>query len=155
MKPSNKIRAFTLSEMLVVLLLTTIVVGMAFAVLRLVQQQMEGIQSNYERNTQFNLLQRSLWFDFNQNDGVWYDPYKEELVFSNGMGEMIYEFHKDEIITLRDTFELKIVKKSFFLNGLNQQNGEIDAMDIELSKTHGGKQLFVFKRNAATTYMNK
>ena len=150
-----KIKAFTLSEMLVVLLLTTIVVGMGFTVLQLVQQQMRGIEGSYGRNTKFSLLQQSLWFDFNENDGVWYDPTKGELFFINGLGEVIYEMHSNKIIKAKDTFELQIVKKSFFLNGMEQPQGEIDAMDIQLSKEHGGKRLFVFKNNAATTYMNQ
>jgi len=62
-KYSSKIKAFTLNEMLVVLLITAIVVGMSFAVLSLVQQQMHGIDGNYKKNTAFNLLKQSLWFD--------------------------------------------------------------------------------------------
>ena len=56
MQRIRKISAFTLNEMLVVLLVTTIVVSMGFAVLQLVQQQMGGIDRNYERNTELNLL---------------------------------------------------------------------------------------------------
>ncbi|MEM9650388.1 MAG: prepilin-type N-terminal cleavage/methylation domain-containing protein, partial [Bacteroidota bacterium] len=64
MKGVKKLRAFTLSEMLVVLLLTVIVVGLAFSVLNLVQRQMSGIESNYARNTAFDQLKQSLWVDF-------------------------------------------------------------------------------------------
>ncbi|MEX0274332.1 MAG: prepilin-type N-terminal cleavage/methylation domain-containing protein [Flavobacteriaceae bacterium] len=155
MRRRYKIKAYTLSEMLVVLVLVTLVVGMAFSVLQLVQRQMGGIASNFERNTQFNLLQQSLWIDFNQNDGVWYDLINEQLVFSSGMGEQVYELRSKYIVKDRDTFQLKIEKKLFFLNGLEQASGEIDAIDLLFSKVDGSKQLFVFKSNAATTYINQ
>ena len=44
MKLTSKIQAYTLSEMIVVLILTSIVVGMAFSVLTLVQKHMSGIR---------------------------------------------------------------------------------------------------------------
>lgn len=41
---NNKVKSFTLSELLVVMIITAIVVGMAFSVLRLVQKQIHTIQ---------------------------------------------------------------------------------------------------------------
>ena len=155
MKVGLKIKAFTLSEMLVVLLLTSIVVGLAFSVLSLVHQQMRGIEGNYERNTEFNLLRQSLWVDFNQYDGIWYDVKKDELVFANGSEEKVYGFHKDYITQQQDTFYIEITKREFFFNGMKQASGEIDALDFTLSKKNGSQELFVFKRNAATSHLNQ
>jgi hypothetical protein len=154
MKILTKIKAFTLSEMIVVLLLTTILVSMAFAVLRLVEHQMAAIGGNYKWNTELNLLKQSLWIDFNRHDRIWYDASTEQLVFNNGLGEVVYEFQEGFIVKKLDTFHLKIEKKRFFFNGSASTNGEIDAIDIMLSKEQGNKQLFVFKKNAATTHIN-
>lgn len=154
-KTIRKIQAFTLSEMLVVLLLTSVVVGMAFSVLGLVQRQMQGITGNYERNTELNLLQQSLWVDFNQFDGIWFDALKEELMFVNGIKEIEYRFEDGYVVKDRDTFFIKIEKKSTYFNGENRVNGEIDAMDLYTSKEEGGQRVFVFKKNSATSYLNQ
>ncbi|WP_228235560.1 type II secretion system protein J [Allomuricauda sp. M10] len=151
----QKIKAFTLNEMLVVLLITSLVVGMAYSVLRLVQLQMQGISGNYERNTELNLLRQSLWVDFNQCDRIWFDPSKNELVMANELKQTIYLFQEDEVIKDRDTFSVKITSLDRYFNGKMTGFGEIDALDLYTSKELGDKRIFVFKRNATTTYMNQ
>jgi len=66
LKSTNKIQAFTLSEIIVVLILTTIIVGLAFSVLTLVQKHMRSIQSNFYNTTELKKLETSLWLDFNR-----------------------------------------------------------------------------------------
>lgn len=151
----KKIKAFTLGEMLVVLLLTVIVVGAAFTVLRLVQQQMYGIDKNYERNTELNLLSRSLWIDFNQSDGVWYDHKLNTLHFKNEYAETTYQFAKNQIIKETDTFTIQVTQLEFFFNGDAKEQGEIDAMDLIVQKDSVPKRLFVYKTNAATSFLNE
>ncbi|PCJ94997.1 MAG: hypothetical protein COA50_11565 [Flavobacteriaceae bacterium] len=151
---NKKIKAFTLNEMLVVLLMTTIVVGMAFAVLNLVQQQMHGIESNYERNTSHDLLRQSLWIDFNQFDGIWYDAKEEELLFVNELKEVKYKLYDDMVVKDLDTFFIAWKKRNFYFKANTQSSGEVDALDFVTSKENGTRRMFVFKRNAATTYMN-
>ncbi|MAU27262.1 MAG: hypothetical protein CMH48_09985 [Muricauda sp.] len=155
MNGTTKIKAFTLSEMLVVLLLTTIVVGLAFTVLSLVQRQMLGIDGNYEQNTEFNLLRQSLWLDFNQHDGVWYDANKNELAFANELNETVYGLHEKFITKEKDTFYVEVTQRQFLFKGVEQASGEIDALDFGLSKKNGSQQLFVFKKNAATSHLNR
>lgn len=154
-KTAHKIKAFTLNEMLVVLLITTILVGMAYAVLNLVQRQMHGIEGNYERNTEINLLRQSLWIDFNAHEGIWYDEDKAELFFANELKEVTYKITKDHIIKNRDTFHIQIIDKVFFFKGKSRLSGEIDALDIRMSKENGSKRIFVSKQNAATSYINQ
>ena len=154
MKGLKKIQAFTINEMLVVLLLTSIVVGMAFGVLQLVQSQMNGIAANYERSSEMNLLRQSLWIDFNQCDGAWYDLTTNELLFFNGLRDVSYRINEDHILKGTDTFQVTLVKKTFFFKGLPRISGEIDALDIVTSKESGSQRLFVSKKNAATSYLN-
>ena len=155
MQQIKKIQAFTLSEMLVVLLLTSIVVGMGFAVMKLVQQQMHGIGNNYKNHSELNLLRQSLWIDFNQSDGIWYDANHGTLLCANEIRETTYYIQEDNIIKDVDTFQVALDKKVFFFNGELQISGEIDAMDLITAKENGGQRLFVFKRNAATSYINE
>lgn len=152
---THKIKAFTLNEMLVVLLITSLVVGMAYSVLRLVQIQMQGIASNYEQNTELNLLRQSLWIDFNQSDRVWFDSSKNELLLANGLKETHYMFKEEAIIKGKDTFFINIVAMERYFNGKESISGEIDALDLYTTKDQGSQRVFVFKRNAATSYVNQ
>ncbi|WP_282160863.1 PulJ/GspJ family protein [Ulvibacterium marinum] len=151
----KKIRAFTLSEMIVVLLITTMVVGMAFSVLRLVQNQMNGITGNYERNTEFNLLRQSLWIDFNKHDRIYYNENNRELQFVNEMGGQTYRFEEDFITKDIDTFRIKWEARRFLFENRDISLGEIDAIHFQTTKASGNRSLFVYKNNSATTYMNQ
>ena len=155
MNYTTKIKAFTLSEMLVVLLITTIVIGMAFSVQQLVQQQLLGIASNYESNTAFNRLQQSLWTDFHQHDGVWYNASSQELVFENTINTAVYQLHDSYIVKEQDTFRVALAKQEFFFVGKPQASGEIDALEWATSRTAGSQRLFAFKKNAATSFINQ
>jgi len=155
MRRTKRIPAFTLNEMMVVLLLTSLVVGMAFAVLQLVQKQMRGIDNNYDNRTELNLLRQSLWLDFNQHDGAWFDQKESVLVFANGLNEVSYQLDEDKIIKGIDTFEVALQTKAFFFKGIAQSSGEIDALDFTTAKANGAQRFFVSKKNAATSYMNE
>ncbi|MGD1946352.1 MAG: hypothetical protein ACFB0A_08855 [Croceivirga sp.] len=155
MQRIRKISAFTLNEMLVVLLVTTIVVSMGFAVLQLVQQQMGGIDRNYERNTELNLLRQSLWMDFNHSDGVWYDAENGQLLFSNELKEVTYDLYEDNIVRDIDTFNIKFQERLFFFKGNAVPDGEIDAVDFSTDEKNGSQRLFAFKTNAATSAINQ
>jgi len=149
----KKIKAFTLSEMIVVLVITTIIVGLAFSVLNLVQRQMYGIESNYEKATELNLLKQSLWIDFNRYDYVLYDEKSQEISFSNEIKTIIYTINENVIIKEKDTFQINWTEKKYFFDNVEMFSGEIDALDFETTKEFGNQRLFVFKTNSATTYM--
>ncbi|WP_373518425.1 type II secretion system protein J [Pricia sp.] len=149
----KKVRAFTLAEMIVTLLITTIVVGMAFAVLNLVQRQMLGIERNYERTTELDRLRQSLWIDFNRYGTIAYDEKNGELSFSNEMGTQKYKLDKNLIVKGKDTFDLIWEHRRFLFENIERTSGEIDALDLWTGKAHGGRRLFVYKNNSADTYM--
>ncbi len=141
--------------MIVVLLITTMVVGMAFSVLRLVQNQMNGIAGNYERNTEFNLLRQSLWIDFNRYDRIYYNAKRRELQFVNEMGNRTYRFEENFTTKDIDTFRLKWETQRFLFEDHDSSSGEVDAIHFQTTKAFGNRTLFVYKSNAATTYMNR
>ncbi|WP_406755908.1 PulJ/GspJ family protein, partial [Tenacibaculum maritimum] len=71
MKFNKKIKAFTLSEMLVVLVISSILISLTFLILSMVQQQVEIIQGNLKRKQQVQFLERVLWKDFNEYSVVY------------------------------------------------------------------------------------
>lgn len=154
MQTKHKIQAFTLSELIIVIILTSIVVGMAFSVLSLIQKHMYGIQNNFNKNTELNKLDQSLWIDFNRYSKIKYNTIDEALVFSTEIDSITYQFTDEFIIKHNDTFNIKLDKKTFLFNGNEIQKGQIDAVKLETSKDFQNQILFVFKQNDATLFLN-
>ncbi len=154
MNTKHKIQAFTLSEMIIVIIITSIVVGMAFSVLSLVQKHMSSIQNNFNQNSTLNRFEQSLWIDFNRYSKISYNSMNDELVCASEIDSVTYKFTKEYIIKDVDTFNLLFQNKSVFFNGDKKQNGRIDAIKLEASKALQNQQLFIFKKNDAAQYMN-
>ena len=68
----KKTKAFTLSELLVVLLITVIVAGLAFTTLNLVQKQMRDIRVGFESSSEKGRLKQVLWKDFNSYSRIYF-----------------------------------------------------------------------------------
>lgn len=151
--PKNKIKAFTLSEMLVVLLLTVIVVGLAFAILNLVQRQMLGIQKVYDNKTENNQLKQALWIDFNSYSRIQWKSESGKLKFDGELKQTAYSFNKGYILKDRDTFYTDLIIKEFFFKGRKVEEGPIDALELSNSSNEGNAGLFFFKKNAAENFM--
>jgi len=129
-KPNSKIKAFTLSEMIVVLILSSIVVGLAFSVLNLVQKHMMSIQQNYNNTTILNKLETSLWLDFNRYSKIEYNILENELKFSTAMDSVTYQFSDTHIIKGTDTFAVPLQQKQVFFDGEVIISGQIDPKSV-------------------------
>ena len=149
-KRIRKIKAFTLSELLVVLLITVIVVGLAFSVLSLVNRHMLSIQGSYEQNTEINLLRQALWSDFNSYHKLDYNAGSTTLSCENEMGVVHYNFERDWVIRAKDTFHIAVDKKLFYFDGIEQLSGAIDAIELSTKEQDIQGKIFVYKTNAAT-----
>lgn len=153
MKRSKKIKAFTLSEMIVVLIITVIVVGLAFSVLSLVQKQMYAIQANFEKTSEINQLETALYIDFHKYSDIKLSSRDNELKLKSEIDSLSYQFFENKIIRAKDTFSVTIHKKWFFFNGEQIVNGKVDAIKLETSKETQNQNIFVFKQNAAAQFM--
>ncbi|SFJ00102.1 PulJ/GspJ family protein [Olleya namhaensis] len=153
MKQNSKTKAFTLSEMIIVLILTSIVVGLAFSVLSLVQKHMSSIQENYNNTTVLNKLETALWLDFNRYNRIVFDTLENELKFVTALDSVSYKFHENYIIKGQDTFNITLENKVFYFVTETVEDGRIDALKLETTKVLQNQQLFVFKQNDASTFM--
>lgn len=153
MKPIRKIKAFTISEMIVVLILTSIVVGIAFTVLSLVQKHMISIQANLKQNTTLNKLETSLWLDFNRYSSINYNDFENELHFCSDRDSIYYQFHENYIVKDRDTFDIPFQTKKLFFSGSEVDGNEIDAMKLTHIEKGRRKTIFVFKQNDAKIFL--
>lgn len=150
----TKVKALTLNEMVIVMIITTIVVGIAFSVLSLVQKHMWSIQENFNLNSEFNRLEQSLWNDINQNRTIDYSPRENIIIFKTEIDSISYQFSKHYVLRELDTFHLSIEHKEFFFAGKSIKKGNVDAFRLELSKKFKDQQLFVFKINDAKQFVD-
>ena len=154
-KFTKKIKAFTLSEMLVVLLLTVIVVGLAFALLNLVQKQMGTARDNYENGAELSRLRQVLWRDFRNYPSVYFSEKEQQLLFKNEIDQMYYTFSKDMVVRDIDTFRISFTEKKYFFEGNITTEGVINALELNTSKEKDNRKLFVYQENTAETYMKE
>lgn len=153
-KRYGRIKAFTLSELLVVLIITTIVVGLAFSVLQLVQKQIYAIKINYTQSMDLNTLETALWIDFNRYNTITFNYDNEELQFKNVLDSVSYQFLEDKIIRTIDTFDIHLQDKILFFDGKLTTTKNIDAIKMVTDSTSQNQELFIFKQNDATIMVN-
>lgn len=148
---NKKIKAFTLAEMLVVLVISGIVISISLVVLSLVQQQAGLITKNYDLQTEKRLLERALWQDMNLYS-MQFDPVNSSLKGYSEVDTITYTVAKNAILRNKDSLKLSLSKMTAYLDGIIVKQGPIDALELEISKNKG--YLFVYKTNDATFYMN-
>ena len=152
---SGKLKSFTLSELLIVMIITAIVVGLAFSVLRLVQNQIHAIQTNFEKTTTLALFEQQLWQDFNEPHEIIYDHQKQNIMLVSEIDTVNYSFQENYTLRNLDTIKLKLVAQNAFLNGKEINNGIIDAIKISAETALPNYEIFVSKKNDLTFFMNQ
>lgn len=150
---NKKLKAFTLAEMVVVLVVASIVIAMGFSVLNMVRKQVVLIQRNYQKKQEVQFFETILTRDFNARN-IFYDKNKEQLMFKSTKDSISYVFSDSIIVRNKDTFQLEAANKKLFLDGKTVQEDTIDAIEINLSENYGGKTLFIHKVKDASHYIN-
>src|SRR5690606_37390486 len=114
--------------MVIVMILTAIVVGLAFSVLTIVQNHMRKIQGNLEFGMELHKLEQSLNLDFNRFSKIEYDQIEDALLFSSELESRTYFFNTDYITKDLDTFHIQLNRKRFYFDGDEIVFGKIDAL---------------------------
>ncbi|WP_405610868.1 prepilin-type N-terminal cleavage/methylation domain-containing protein [Polaribacter sp. Asnod1-A03] len=149
----TKFKAFTLAEMIVVLVVSSIVISMSFLVLNMVRKQVSLIQINYSKKQEVQLFEATFMRDFNSYS-AFYDKKKEQLILKNSKDSITYLFLENLIIRQKDTIQIEVVNKKLLLDGVEVKEQHIDAIEIKLSPQFSGKQLFVHQTKDASYYLN-
>lgn len=152
---SKKIPAFTLTEMLIVLAISTIIAGLAFTIISLFGRNIQAIENNYSLSTELNLFEQQMTIDFNRFHTVSYNINRDELSLKTPLDSIVYKF--DEGFTLRNLDTLlsqKMIKKLYF-SGKEIKEGEIDAVEFKLTENQKNSSVFIYKENDATFYLNE
>lgn len=147
---NKKLNSFTLSEMLVVLIITAIVVGLAFSVLSLVRKQVHKLQSDTDKRIQYDMLKSKLFIDFNKYPNA-YLLGEDTFIFKSEIDSTIYTLTDNLIITNQDTLVKNVKEAQFFYKNNQVEKGKMDAIKLIIEeKKEVFKSIFVYKYNDAT-----
>lgn len=146
MNNRHKIQAFTLSEVLVVLVITSIVVAIAFSVLRLVTKQIQAIQTSYEKQTTLVLFKQQLLQDFERSVRVSWNPDIDVLELNQVDNTVSYELTEAYVVREQDTLSLTVAETTYYYKGLLVTEGAVDAIDLGFS--FPGKVTTIFVQRA-------
>lgn len=151
----TKVPSFTLAELIVVMIITSIVVGMAFSVLRLVQNQIHAIQTNFEKTSTLALFEQQLWQDFNEKAVILFNEKENSLLLQSEMDTVNYSFQQNFILRNTDTIKLKLQLNKLFFNGKEVQGDTIDALSVSGKAELPDYEIFVSRKNDLTLFMNQ
>ena len=151
-KLGGKIKAFTLTEVMVVIVISAIVAGLAFSILSLVQRNMRSIEDNYAQKSELQSLEVALTIDFNRYTNLQWLAREEVLVLSSPIHQKQYRFMGDSIVTNEQSFKVSLKEKSFLFEGASVNSGSIDAIKLTFDNTARLHQIFVFKHNDPTIH---
>lgn len=149
---TTKIPSFTLAELLVVMVITAIVAGLAFAVLSLVQSQVRRIDVNIEEANRLLLFEQRLWLDFNSHSDIRFR--NSTIILGSDIDTLTYKFEGGYAIRENDTIQRKVLVKGCYRNGDRVESGFIDALKLEVSLQGPPVSVFVSMDEDASNYMN-
>ena len=151
----NKLPSFTLSELLVVLIITAIVIGMAFSVLRLVQREIHAIQTNYDKTSSLVLFEQRLWKEVNQLHDITYSASTETITMVSESDTVLYSFKGNYVLRNADTIALKLKPIQFLFEGKTITEGKVDGIYVSADEEVKGYEIFISKKNDLTYSMNQ
>lgn len=152
---NRKVKSFTLSELLVAMIITVIVVGLAFTVLNLVRKQIILIEKNYNRTTELAFFKQRIWLDFNRSVEIGYNENENKLTLKSEYDTIYYNITQDYVLRNKDTLKIKIKINKLFFKGKEIEQGNLDAVSFIEEKEAADSHFFVYKENDATLFMNQ
>jgi len=149
----KKIQAFTLNELIVVMVITVVVIGLVYSVLSLVQSHMKGISYNLGNATEANLMEQALTLDFNTYHQAEVSQ-SGQIFFKNELDSIAYEIGENLLIRETDTFDITVGGVEFFLDNNVITSGKFNAIKVSISPEEKKEDIFIYKQNDAKTYMD-
>lgn len=151
-KRNIRLKAFTITEIIIVMVITTVVAGIAFTVLRVTQKNIGNITENYSYKTNIQHLEQKLTLDFNSYTQLQWDDGKQTLVLRTPIAEKKYQFSSDSIVADQDIFAVKLHEKKLYFQGEEVVSGNIDAVALNFSGTSDQYRIFVFRPTDLTLH---
>jgi prepilin-type N-terminal cleavage/methylation domain-containing protein len=128
----RRLDAFTILELLVVMVVSALLFGMAYSALRMVQRQQQGIARKSALLGQISTWQTALAADFYTSTIVTLS--NDQVRCQRRDGEVTYLFQDSTLVReqgeLVDTFRLPIRQCTYFWQGQERTSGLIDELTL-------------------------
>jgi competence protein ComGC len=147
---NKKIEAFTIQEMIVVLIVSSLVISISMVVLNLLQIQVINVKKGYATATEIRLFERILSNDFQLYDFS-ISNNTAEITGVSETGTIQYRFKTDFVLRNQDTLFVKVDEKTFYVDNIKVTSGVVDAIDMSINQ----KKRFFQKQKAASYYMKQ
>lgn len=154
MRIKSKIKAFTLSEMLVVLVISGMVIALTMVVHNLVQKQLFLIKQNNEQRAEIQSLERVLWQDMSTHD-AYFNGQVNQLLFLSPKDTINYTFESDYTLRNQDTLNVQIHEVLAYLNGEKAIGTRIDAIELYYTKKIADHKLFIYQKKDVAYRINE
>lgn len=154
MRIKKKVPAFTLTEMLVVMAITAIIAGLAFAIITLFTKNMQGIDNNYSKGTKRSLFTDQLTVDFNRYHTIAYDPLSRELIFKNPLDSISYIWEENWVLREKDTVLNLPTDIELYNEGEKETAGNTDAIKIKFGEKEEDF-IFIFQSKDAYSHIKE
>lgn len=143
---STRLKGHTLSEISIVLILSSLVVGLGFSVLRIVHKQVLGFNAYNDTKLKLATTETKLNILFHQSESIVFQD--DELVFIKPNDTITTGFKKNLLHIGLDTIALTPKSVTPYFEGNAIKKGAIDAIELEfeLGKNRMST-LFIYKTN--------
>jgi hypothetical protein len=149
----TKIKAFTLGELLIVLILTVIAVGIAFSVLRLITYQLGTVKSIYKEQNMIYHFKQQLRYDFDRAIGLYHDVEDEKIYVYTANDTIGYEFSEKQIFRKNVKTSFESVSFMGYSFGNEKEGGQLDAVQFRISINKREISVFARINSSATMYL--
>lgn len=149
----TKIKAFTLGELLIVLILTVIAVGIAFSVLRLITYQLGTVKSIYKERNMIYHFKQQLRYDFDRAIGLYHDVEDEKIYVYTANDTIGYEFSEKQIFRKNIKTSFESVSFTGYRFGNEKEGGQLDAVQFRISINKREIPVFARINSSATMYL--
>ncbi len=141
----TKLKAYTLPEVIVVLVISAIVVGIGFSALRLVHHHISVYRTYEKTKLQILSTETKLNLLFHQSEQLRIDG--QQLTFFTHQDTISLEIFDKHISIDADSIPLKVKSFTSFFKGEPAENGVLDALELSIEVDKNiVKPIFVYKR---------
>ncbi len=150
----KKLKGFTLSEIIVVLAISGVVVLAAFEVILLLEKHMGSLRKSFNYKEEVEIVEYALLNDLNTHKG--YYSYKEKTIyFYSPLDTVAYKLRDSVLMRKKDMLSDNIKEYCLFFEGDKVSDGCFDAVSIQFSCGTRKNNVFVAAPNDANIYYSK
>lgn len=147
-KSNTPLKGYTLSEMVIVMLTTTIIISFCFGVLQYLNRTFHTYEATLNLLSQQERIEDLIFHDMDQFENILIKP-PNRIVFFNAIDTVHYQFNPNSLIREQDTLLHHSFKINFYNYGQPVVLGWVDAIEILYSKPRN-RAFFFFQYTSSS-----